>query len=118
MIVFSGCILIGHFAPKDYIAVCFSAAGSSDLLDQFPNFLYQPEADPTWKPKQMVGTTLNIEAHEPTLKNTHTDFYWCTRNNGCKKKKKKEKPMMNDDDTRMHPLKTVLLTLGCALELL
>lgn len=25
------------------------------------------EAGPTWKPKQMVGTTLNIEAQELTL---------------------------------------------------
>lgn len=33
------------------------------------NVLY----DPTWKPKQMVGTTLNIDAQELILKNTeHT----------------------------------------------
>lgn len=30
--------------------------------------------DPTWKPKQMVGTTLNMEVQETILK-THTHVY-------------------------------------------
>lgn len=60
--------------------------------------------DPTWKPKQMVGTTLNIEAQELTLKNTQT--FTDTQ---------KTIAVANTD---MHPLKPVLLTLGCALELL
>lgn len=37
--------------------------------------------NPTWKPKQMVGTTLNIDAHELTLKDTdrcsvRSHTYW------------------------------------------
>lgn len=71
----------------------------------------KPEVDRTWKPKQMVGTTLNIEAHELTLKKqTHTliDAHNSTAVYN-------EKPVINTQP-EMHPLKTVLLTLGCAPE--
>lgn len=52
----------------------------------------------------MVGTTLNIEAQGLTLKNTQafTDV-------------QKTIAVLK---THTHPLKTMILTLGCALELL